>query len=173
MSNQRPGMFVPALTGGAIAGVLSGIPFVNCLCCIWVIGGAMLASYLLVKNSAVALSAGDGAIVGIFTGIIAAVVDAIVSIPFEAMSSEFFRDIMEKVSEYADEMPSGWETWRERGAIGTSVSWHMLGFVISVVIFSALGVLGGIIGISLFKKKKVQETQGAIDVPKDTSDSQS
>ena len=65
MSNQKPGMFVPALIGGAVAGVLSGLPFFNCLCCIWIIGGAMLASYLLSKDSPVSLSAGDGAIVGI------------------------------------------------------------------------------------------------------------
>ena len=75
-------MFVPALIGGVVAGVLSGIPLLNCLCCLWIIGGAMLSSYLLAKNSPVALSAGDGAIVGAFSGIIAAVVVAILLIYF-------------------------------------------------------------------------------------------
>ena len=65
MNEQRPGMFVPALIGGAIAGVLAGIPIINCLCCLWIIGGGMLAAFFLTKESRLRLSAGDGAIVGI------------------------------------------------------------------------------------------------------------
>jgi len=155
MANQKPGMFVPALIGGVAAGVLSGIPFVNCLCCLWIIGGAMLASYFLCKDSPVNITAGDGAIVGVFTGIIAAVVDALISIPLHAMNREFMMSIMERVAEYAEEMPSGWETWFERGA---SFSMFMLGLVISAVIFAVLGALGGIIGVSLFKKKPPSQT---------------
>lgn len=169
MSNQKPGMLVPALVGGAAAGVLSGIPVFNCLCCFWVIGGALLASYLLAKDSPVVLTAGDGAIVGIFTGIIAAVVDGIISIPFHALNSAFFRRIMEGIAEYTEEMPSGWETWLERGTFEASASMFMLGLLISVVIFSVLGALGGIIGVSLFRKKSIKKSQGVIDVPKDTS----
>ncbi|MFP4082755.1 MAG: hypothetical protein ACLFVG_08360 [Candidatus Aminicenantes bacterium] len=169
MSNQRPGMFVPALVGGAAAGILSGIPVLNCLCCLWIIGGAMLSAYLLVKDSPVALSAGDGAIVGIFSGIVAAVVDAFISIPFHALNAAFFQRIMESIAEYAQEMPSGWENWLERGAPQASGSMFMLGLLISVVVFSILGALGGIMGISLFGKKKIQKTQGAVDVPQDSS----
>ena len=170
MSNQRPGMFVPALIGGAVAGVLSGIPLVNCLCCIWIIGGAMLAAYLLLKDSPVALTAGDGAIVGVLTGIVAAVVDFFISIPFHAMSSRFVQSLMERMAEYSDEMPEGWETWFEKG-FGDSLGWSLFGLVISMVIFSALGALGGIIGISLFKKKQAPAS-GSADVPKTTGDRQ-
>lgn len=173
MSNQRPGMFVPALVGGAVAGILSGVPILNCLCCLWIIGGALLASYLLAKDSPVALTAGDGAIVGIFTGIIAAVVDAFISIPFHALNTAFVRRIIERIAEYTEEMPSGWENLLERGAYGTSASMFSLGLLISVVIFSILGALGGIIGASLFGKKKIEKAQGVIDVSKDTGDRQS
>lgn len=172
MNDQRPGMFVPALIGGAAAGILSGIPFVNCLCCLWIIGGAMLSAYLLIKDSPVPLTAGDGAIVGIFTGIVAAVVELIISIPFRAVTDRFVRDMMERFSEYYEEMPRGLESWFQEGALETSFVWSIIGLVISVVIFSALGALGGIIGISLFGKKTVQKGQGTADVPKDTGDRQ-
>jgi hypothetical protein len=173
MNAQKPGMFVPALVGGAAAGVLSAIPFVNCLCCLWIIGGAMLASYMLVKDSPVALSAGDGAIVGIFSGIIAAVVDALVSIPFAAVNSAFVQRIMERVAEFTEEMPPDWERWMEPGGFEASAPMFMIGLLISAVIFSVLGALGGIIGISIFGKKPPQVQGGAIDVPKDPSDRQS
>jgi hypothetical protein len=174
MSNQKQGMFMPALVGGAIAGVLSGIPLLNCLCCLWIIGGAMLASYLLAKDSPVSLTAGDGAIVGIFTGIIAAIVRAILSIPLHAVEAQFARSLMQRLSQYAEEMPSGWQSWLDRGTAGASVSWLLFGLVISAAIFSALGALGGVIGASVFRKKKPAEpaqpgSQGMADAPQDSS----
>jgi hypothetical protein len=173
MENQKPGMFVPALIGGAIAGVLSGIPFLNCLCCLWIIGGAILASYILSKNSPVALTAGDGAIVGIFTGIVAAVIDAIISIPLAAINREVIMNIMEKIGEYADDIPAGLETWLEGGGAATTLSMQMIGLLISAVVFAALGALGGIIGISLFGKKTPPQDKGATDVVKDAGNRKS
>ena len=173
MNNQRPVMLMPALVSGGLAGLLSGIPFVNCLCCLWIIGGGILAAYLLSKDSPATLGASDGVIVGIFTGIIAAITDSLISLPFRGVSIEIFRKIMERIADFSEEIPYGWETWLERGTIGTSVSMFMLGFVISAFVFSALAALGGIIGISLFKKKETSTNQGALNVPKDTSNHKS
>ena len=139
MANQKPGMFVPALIGGVVAGVLSGIPRVSCLCCLWIIGGAFLAAYLLAKDSPVALTAGDGAIVGIFTGIVAAIVDSLVSIPFQPINSQFVQRFMEGLAEYTEDMPQGWENFLEKGAFEPSAAMFMIGLLISVVIFSLLG----------------------------------
>ena len=41
--------FQPALLGGVVIGVLSGLPFVNignCCCCLWVVAGGVLTVYL-------------------------------------------------------------------------------------------------------------------------------
>jgi len=173
MENQKPGMLAPALIGGAVAGILSGIPLLNCLCCLWIIGGAIFASYLLSRGSPVTLTAGDGAIVGIFTGIVAAVVDAIISIPLAAVNREFILNIMEKIKEYADEMPAGWETWLEGGGAATTFTMQIFGLLISAVVFAALGALGGIIGVSLFSKKSPPQDMGVTDAAEDTGDRKS
>jgi len=172
MDNQKSAMFSSALIAGAVAGVLSGIPFVSCLCCLWIIGGGMLAAYLLAKDSPVVLSAGDGAIVGVFTGIVAVVVQAILSFLFRPINREFFRRMMERFAEYADEMPPGFEELLEGGSTPVSVPGFLIGFIILACVFSVLGALGGIIGISLFGKKVTQKTEGVIDVPKNAGDSQ-
>jgi hypothetical protein len=169
-------MLTPALIGGLIAGVLTAIPFVSCLCCIWIIGGGFVAAYFLSKDSPVVLTTGDGAIVGVFAGIFGAVIDALVSIPFDAMmrDSKFINEAMQKMSEYTGELPDYVVNVLEQITSGEfSLSLFLLGLVFSMLIFAAFSALGGIIGISLFKKKPDQNTQGSIDAPQDTSHRQS
>jgi uncharacterized protein involved in cysteine biosynthesis len=146
-------MGMPVLVGGALAGILTAVPLVNCFCCLWIIGGAMLAVHLYVKNSTVSLKAGDGAIVGVLAGIVAAVVDAFVSLPFEAINQEYVRKFMNELSRFVEEMPSGWEDWLSRRAGGVSPAWFLLSLMASAVIYAVFGALGGIIGSSLFGKK--------------------
>lgn len=168
MSENKAGMFIPALIGGTIAGVLSGIPLVNCLCCLWIIGGGIIAAHFLAKESPTPLTSGDGAIVGVFAGLIAAVVDFLVSIPLAPITNNFLRGMFEKIAEYAEEMPAGWEDWLESNTWETSIPMFFFGLVINAVIFSLLSALGGIIGVSLFKRKSAPASQGVIDVPKDS-----
>jgi hypothetical protein len=165
MNPQRPGMFRPALVGGVVAGVLTAVPLVNCFCCLWIIGGAMLAAYLFAKDSPGPMTPGDGAVIGILAGIIAAVTDAVVSLPFETMNREYIQRFMDQVSKFAEEMPSGWESWLEKRAGDLSPAWFLLGLLASAVIYAALGALGGTIGASIFGKKKVPPfpAQGAPD----------
>ncbi len=158
MNEQRPNLLMPALVGGGLAGILSAIPLVNCLCCLWIIGGAMLASYLLAKDSKVTLNAGDGAIIGAVAGLVATFTEAIVSIPFNAMSSELFTKFTEKLSDYSQDIPQGWEKFLQGGYESTWL-WFFIGLLITAVIFIALGILGGVIGISLFSKKKPPQPQ--------------
>lgn len=173
MDNQKPVMFTPAFIGGTIAGVLSGIALLNCLCCIWIIGGAMLAAYLLVKDSPVALSSGDGIIVGVFTGIVAAIANVIVNVLLRPFNMKIMQRIFELLSEYMEEMPPGFEDLIEGQGLESSVPTFLLGLVISIIIFSVLGALGGVLGISLFGKKFAPKTQGSSDVSENTGDRQS
>jgi hypothetical protein len=164
MNEQRPLMLTPALLGGAVAGVLSGLPFLNCLCCFWIIGGAMLAAYLLARESPVSLTAGDGAVVGALSGIAAALVDSLVGIPLHGINLAVTRRMFERLAEFAEEMPSGWESWLDRNAVGFSPAWFFLGLFISAAVFAALGALGGVIGASLFGRKP-KPPQGANVAP--------
>ncbi|MHB8094749.1 MAG: hypothetical protein ACYDH0_07385 [Candidatus Aminicenantales bacterium] len=153
MNDRKPGMIAPALIGGAVAGILSGLPFLNCMCCLWVIGGAALASFLLAKDSPVSLTAGDGAIVGTLSGISAAVVDSLIGLPLRGLNMAVMRRMMERMSEFSDQVPSGWESWLNRSSGGLTLAMFFMGLFFSAAVFAALGALGGIIGASLFGKK--------------------
>jgi hypothetical protein len=153
MTQQRPGPFVPALVGGLAAGVLTSVPFLGCFCCLWIIGGAMLSAHLWAKNSPVSLTAGDGAIVGIFSGIIAAVAMSVLSLPLQAMNREFARRFVEQLSQWFQNLPSEWDAWLQRSAQGTTLAMFLFGLVVSAAVFAVLGGLGGVIGASLFGKR--------------------
>ncbi len=154
MTDQRPQVIMPALIGGVVAGVLSGIPILNCLCCLWIIGGAMLSAHLLARESPVSLKAGDGAVVGVLAGIFAAVTDTLVSIPLRPVNEAVARRFLERLTEFAGEgMPSGWESWFDQDVTGTGLPMFLISLFIMAAIFAALGALGGVLGASLFGKK--------------------
>ncbi|MBN1939059.1 MAG: hypothetical protein JW843_05710 [Candidatus Aminicenantes bacterium] len=153
MNEQRPSLFMPAVIGGTIAGVLSSVPFLNCLCCMWIVGGAILAAALWAKDSQASLKAGDGALVGAYTGVFAAIAHTLVGIPMAAVNSRFFMRMFERLSEYTNEMPNDWRQWFDQGAIAVSIPGFLLNLVISAAVFCLLGVLGGVLGAALFGKK--------------------
>jgi uncharacterized iron-regulated membrane protein len=153
MNQQRPPLFVPALIGGALAGVLSAVPLLNCLCCLWIIGGAMLAAALWAKAFPVSMTSGDGALIGAFTGLFAAAAHSLISIPLSAFNSAFFRNIFNRLSAYTDEMPSGWQQWFDQNTGPFQVAGFFFGLIISAMVFCLLGALGGILGAAMFGKK--------------------
>ncbi|MFW6140174.1 MAG: hypothetical protein ACOC5S_02330 [Acidobacteriota bacterium] len=170
MEEQRVNMFVPALIGGGVAGVLSGIPILNCLCCLWIIGGGIAAVFFLNKDISKPLTMGDGAIVGVFSGLIATVADFLISIPLAPLTNKFITNLMERIAEYADEMPAGWESWLDKDTAETHISMVLLGLLINAIVFSVLGGLGGIIGVSIFKKDKMKQGEkDVVDVPEQSS----
>jgi hypothetical protein len=156
MQPQKPDYLRPALLAGAVAGLLSGLPFIgagNCICCLWIVGGAAVAAKLLAANTAGVLSASDGAVVGALTGIVAAVVDAVVSIPLRSFNMDLARRILDKAEELGGEMPAGLDEILSGGSGYFSPGWFLLGLFISAAMFAAVGALGGVIGFSLFGKK--------------------
>ncbi len=158
MEPTRPDYFRPALTAGAVAGLLSAIPFVsaaNCVCCLWVVGAAAIAVRLLARTTPVALKAGDGAIVGALTGIVAAIVQTLLSIPLRSFNLDLAQRILDKAGELGGEMPAGLDGFFQGASATLTPGWFLLGLFFSAALFGAFGALGGIVGVSLFAKKAV------------------
>ena len=71
-----------AVIGGAVAGVLSGLPLIGGCCFLWALGGGFLAVFMYMKNAPGAMTPGDGAKLGLTAGIVAAVVSFLLGLPF-------------------------------------------------------------------------------------------
>jgi hypothetical protein len=156
MDQRKPEYFKPALMAGAVAGFLSGLPFIgsaNCLCCLWIVGGAAAAVKLLAKETPAPLTSGDGAVVGALTGIVAAVVDTLLSIPLRSFNLGLAQKIMDTASDMGGDMPAGLDGLFQSAAGALSPGWFLLGLFMTAALFTVFGALGGIIGVSLFVKK--------------------
>ncbi len=147
MNPQRPAYLRPALIAGAVAGLLSGLPVVsigNCICCLWILGGAAWAVKLLAKDTPVALTAGDGALVGALTGIVAAIVQTIVSIPFRSFDPEQLRRVMDWLSKLGLAVPPNIvDEAAQTSARFMSPGWFLLFLLFTALMLTVIGVIGG------------------------------
>ena len=142
----------PALIGGLFIGVLSALPFVNLLncCCLWVITGGILATYVMQQNHPYPVTVGDGALVGLLAGLVGAIVHLLVSIPLQAylgpMMSAWSEGMMR--SRRSDMPPELRRVMNEMGPQAL--------VVISGIIFGGVSVvfatLGGLLGVLFFRK---------------------
>jgi energy-converting hydrogenase Eha subunit E len=131
---------VPALIGGLILGVLSSIPFVNYCCCIWAIGGGVVAVMMYVKKSPTPVSIGEGAMLGAMAGVIGGVIyfvlGTIVALIVGTAAVEA------AMKQAGMEMPL------------SGVALILLSTFMGALFLVALGAIGGLIGIPIFEKRK-------------------
>ncbi len=159
-------MLKPALIGGVLLGILSAVPVVsmgNCLCCAWVIGGGMVASYFFVKDSPISVTMGRGAGLGLLTGVIGTVVYALFFVPLFFLMNRAGIGPLDQIRQALDEamrqtsgMPpesrQAFESLLSQQNLG--VLFIVIGLFFSLVINCLFAMLGGILGVAIFEKRK-------------------
>ncbi|HPW18757.1 MAG TPA: hypothetical protein PLP83_10325 [Candidatus Aminicenantes bacterium] len=155
MDPHKPEYFRPALIAGAAAGVFSAIPgfsLLNCVCCLWIMGGAAVAVKLLAQASPVSLKPADGALAGALTGIVAAVAHTLISMAFPP-DIEMARRVLGWLSGLGIEQPPNIDSLLEGSTRLMSPGLVILGLFVTAAVFAVFGALGGVIGVSLFGRK--------------------
>ena len=153
---MAPAKTQPALLGGLVIGVLSALPvinFANC-CCAWILLGGGLAAYLMQQNHPEPVNAGDGALAGLFAGIVGAFVWLAVTIPLTLLMSPFQSGMIRRILARADDMPPEFRTTLEglvnnSGRIGFGIIFF---FFIMLFVSGFFGMIGGLFGALLFRK---------------------
>ena len=156
------GMLQPAFWGGLFIGVLSALPLVklgNICCCLWVVAGGVLATWLAQSNRPQPVTAADGALLGLMAGVIGAVIAAPIGIVF----ADWERNLMLRFMESAEaEFPSEFREMLESS--GASALGHVVGFIFNLVLFSVFGLLGGLLGAAMFKKNAPPPPPGTVEI---------
>ena len=152
-----PPRMQPAVFGGLFIGVLSALPLINLAncCCLWVIRGGVLAAYLMQQNYPYAISAADGALVGLLAGAMGGILGTLLSIPIDLMMGPVQQRLIERVilsnPDVPDETRVLFENMAARGLSAVVIAFRL---VLGVVIGAIFGLLGGLLGVALFKSNE-------------------
>ena len=159
-----------------IAGIsaLPGISMINCCCCAGILFGGALAVFFYQKDfrpDMPPMETSDALMVGLLSGIFGAigatVLSALILLAVGPVEAEFVMDIWKRVIEnladngtipydVADQLLDQMEDAMSQSmSIGTI----MVGFFLNIIIFPIFGMLGGLIGYGIFRKKDVPQIQ--------------
>jgi len=132
----------PALLGGLIVGVVSAIPLLHYCCVIWAIGGGVLAGYLYIKWSPIPVRVGEGAVIGVLTGIIGAVLYLIIGIPLAYFISG--AQLEEALRGAGVQLPQG---------VSGLLVFVLYGLFVGLLLL-VVTIIGGLISVPIFEKRK-------------------
>jgi len=177
MNQGTSRMIGPALIGGVFLGITSSLPIVNlvnCACCLWVVGGGVLAVYLYTRNypSAMApVTYTDGAILGLLTGIFGGLVWTAVDVPLALLWLQFDAADLAKLQEVLQDARIPPEVREFILSVvqseGTGLGVILFNIGIHVLLGSIFATLGGILGVALFGNQARQQVPpaGPIEPP--------
>jgi hypothetical protein len=152
----------PALMGGAFLGLMSSLPIImagNCLCCMWVIGGGAIGTVLLQKQQpSRTLTSGDGAFVGVLSGLFGAIVGTIVSIPVRIISTRIFGSQQEAIEKMFEGLPEIEGPMRDLvmriASSEISVVTVIATFITNLIFWSLFAMVGGILAVVILNKRR-------------------
>jgi hypothetical protein len=151
----------PALWAGAFIGVLSSLPIVgwlNVCCCLWVVSGGVLALWLSQSNHPHPVSAADGALVGLLAGIFG----GLIAIPLNLLLEDTQRGLILRLMDYSQaEVPLEFRSLMERRGLAVL---SIASGLFNTVVYGVFAMLGGLLGVALFKKKDVPPPPGTVEV---------
>lgn len=162
---EKPSKIQPALLAGLVIGVLWSVPFLNLInlcCCLGVMVGGALAAWLLIKRSPVLpVSSGDGAVVGLLAGLVGAAVYLVLGIPiglvFNQTGVSMVRSIFALLNnpEINRAMEEAIRNAENQGLAERLVGALVIWFITSIISVG-FSTIGGLIGVSMFEKRKGQ-----------------
>ena len=156
--------YQPALLGGLFIGVLSALPIIgiaNC-CCLWVILGGMLTTYLDQQNTPLPIETSAAAMGGLIAGAIGAVVNAFAGAASLMMMGGIQQDALDQVLSNIPDVPP--DTVEMVRSLATGPNLALISLAVTVPLYAVFGLLGALLGTVFFRKKGMPDA-GAGTLP--------
>ena len=142
-------MIQAAALGGLFIGVLSALPIVNVAncCCLWILGGGALSSYLLQQNEPRPPGIGRGAAVGVLAGIAGAFAWLFLSLVLDSVMAPIQERMVGAMVRNAQDMPPDvrafFDAFTNRAA---SPFRFVVGFTFQLLAGVVFAPVGGVLG---------------------------
>jgi hypothetical protein len=140
-----------ALIAGALIGFFGNLPLlnlINCILCLWVWLGGILAVYLYrrYQRGGPGLSIAQGAGLGALSGLIGALVGTVVFAITNSLSMPLFNSLARALQIEGD-LPL------QSGDIGTFIAQVIFFLIIDLVLYPIFGAIGGLLAAGVFWKE--------------------
>ena len=160
-------MLQPVLLGGVFIGILSALPVVslaNC-CCIWIVGGGMLAAYLD-QSPGRPNNLPRGALDGLLAGIVGAIVWLFAAMAVDMVMSPLQDRMLGAVLSGPYDLPPEVRAWfdeieRHEGGLVR----YAIGFMFLLGAGVIFGTLGGLLGALFFWRDGLPPALGGPQPP--------
>ncbi len=144
------------LLGGAVVALLSTsyLSFINYLCCLGVIIGAVVAVWHYTSTNSLTVKPGEGAVMGLMAGVVGALIALVLNYVIMQMGIRHDQAMLNVLMDsFRDAMPPEQydELVRQRDQplrLGSYLASGMIGVLVS----GLFGAIGGAIGAAMFKK---------------------
>jgi hypothetical protein len=147
---------LPALLGGLFIGVLSSLPYIkggNVCCCLWVVSGGALAAWLMQQNTPRPITVGEGAVVGLLSGLAGTAVWVVIAtiLMFVFSKTPFdLTDFQRAMTEGGRDIPPEARDALENLSPGVIL---VFGGTVWAVVSMVFATIGGLLGALLFRRK--------------------
>jgi hypothetical protein len=146
----------PAFLGGLFIGVLSALPIVNLAncCCLWIVGGGVLAGYLAQQESPAPLTGVRGALVGLLAGVVGAFVWLLAALALDAVIGPLQERMISDMIRNASDMPPEVRQWLELAGDRATAPFRLAaGFVFQLFAGGVFATLGGVLAVAFFGRR--------------------
>jgi hypothetical protein len=145
--------YQPALLGGLFIGILSSLPFVNGLnvcCCLWVVVGGLLTTYLRQQQLPVPIESSDAALGGLIAGVVGALLTILATWALLNVTGPLWQDTLRQQIEANPDVPFQVRELVIRMMTGRGLA--LLQFGVTLPIYAVFSMLGAMLGLAFFRK---------------------
>jgi len=161
--------FQPALYGGLFTGVLSALPGVqigNCCCCLWVVSGGILTTYLLQGRQETPVETSETMLQGLVAGIVGGLLAGVLSVILQPLIGPWQQQMVMRMMERFQGMmpPESRQQFEaamqaQQQSAGSSIQMEVVRSLIFVPVSAAFSTAGAALGLAFFRKKTPPQVQ--------------
>jgi hypothetical protein len=144
------------LVAGLVMGLLSAAPGLSCCCCLWVVMGGGLAGYILCSSAKNTVRPGEGAMVGLFSGLIGGMIFSMAQTFQKVLDPDLMKSQMEQQmrSQGVDIPPEMLQLIEQSFRFFTSPGLMMGARVFFyLLIFAIMAMLGAMVAVYIFEPR--------------------
>jgi|SRR4029079_18061834 len=146
--------YQPALLGGLFIGILSSLPLISALnvcCCLWVVVGGLLVTYLRQQQLPTPLETSDAVLGGLIAGVIGGVLSILGTWAVLSWTGPIWQEQLRSQLESNPDIPPQFRDMFMKFTTGGGLA--LVQVAVTLPVYALFSMLGALLGLAFFRKK--------------------